>query len=548
MGGIGQRPSRSEAILAQHRCSHNDGRVGVRHFGGGGLLDRAIPLGQDVRIGSKDRGGFAVAKSMVFLALSLVAVSVVASAQEPDKSPNVLEGSYLRWRSLPAEQPYLSIDGKHLKQYVEDQTAISRRYRDNGHPQFWGRITGTEADSENAQWLEEKSRKIGLPDVTEQSMDLPPQWQPASWSVAASAGGKTVTLESAQPVSTSPGTSESGLDLEAVDVALASEGDLAGRDLRGKAVFFYSADYTSRQAPISDFAVKRIGEHGAAAIFVIVGLPGNLRTQFYPVGSNVPTFSLGLKDGVAIRDLIGQSRGGQPARVKIRLDVKTVPNLKTATVWGSLPGTTDESIYVVAHRDGWFEGATDNGSGVATMLGLAEYFAKIPKEQRRRTIYFLGTSSHHDNSGMTGHWLADHKEIFAKTALIINFEHTSAEQPVYRGNTIRTSYTPVPLRWYVGGSTRLVQIAVTAYATFGVATYGEAEPAAGGEIGPYYLLAPSLQLIEGNLYWHSDQESAEVVPSTGLAASTRAYAKIITDVNQVGLKDLQRPPAKEAQR
>ena len=91
-------------------------------------------------------------------------------------------------------------------------------------------------------------------------------------------------------------------------------------------------------------------------------------------------------------------------------------------------------------------------------------------------------------------------------------------------------------------------IAVTAYATFGVATYGEAEPAAGGEIGPYYLLAPSLQLIEGNLYWHSDQETADVVPSTGLAASTRAYAKIITDVNQLGLKELQRPPAKEVRR
>src|SRR5258706_912754 len=169
MGGIGQRPSRSEAILAQHRCSHNDGRVGVRHFGGGGLLDRAIPLGQDVRIGSKDRGGFAVAKSMVFLALSLVAVSAGASAQEPPKPAYVLEDSYLRWRLLPAEQTYLSIDGKHLKQYVEDQTAMSRRYRDNGHTQFWGRITGTEADPENAKWLKDQVLAMGPTDLNSQS-------------------------------------------------------------------------------------------------------------------------------------------------------------------------------------------------------------------------------------------------------------------------------------------------------------------------------------------------------------------------------------------
>ncbi len=487
-------------------------------------------------------------KSILSLALSLVWGTSIVYAQEPAKPLYVLEDSYLRWRLLPAEQIYLSIDGRHLKQYVEDLTAISRRYRDQGHPQFWGRITGTEADAENAHWLAERFRKIGLSDVREQSLDLPPQWMPASWSVAASSGGKTIALESAQPTSTSPGTSPNGLDLEAVDVALASAGDLAGRDLRGKAVFFYSADYTSRQAPISDYAVKRINDRGAAAIFVIVGLPGNLRTQFYPVGSTVPTFSLGLEDGVAIRNLIGQSRGGQPPRVKIRLDVKTVPNLKTSTVWGSLPGTSDEDIFVVAHRDGWFEGATDNGSGVATMLGLAEYFAKIPREQRRRTIHFLGTSGHHDNNAMTGHWLADHKEMFAKTALIINCEHTSAEQLVYRGGAIRRTNTTVPLRWYVGGSPRLEQIAVKAYDAFGVATYAEPEPTAGGEMGPYYQLAPSLQLIEGNLYWHSDRETAEFVPPTGLAASTRAYAKIITDVNQLDLKDLQRPQTSEARR
>jgi hypothetical protein len=47
------------------------------------------------------------------------------------------------------------------------------------------------------------------------------------------------------------------------------------------------------------------------------------------------------------------------------------PNLKSATIWGSLPGTTDETIFVVAHRDGWFEGANDNAAGVASMIGLA---------------------------------------------------------------------------------------------------------------------------------------------------------------------------------
>src|SRR6516225_7401491 len=137
------------------------------------------------------QGDSAMAKSMMILALSLVSVSLVASAQEPAKPVDAPKLSYLDWRLLPAEKGYLSIDGRHLKEYVEDQTAISRRYRDHGHPQFWGRITGTEADAENAQWLLDKFRKIGLSDAHQQMFDLPPQWMPESWSVAASAGSRS---------------------------------------------------------------------------------------------------------------------------------------------------------------------------------------------------------------------------------------------------------------------------------------------------------------------------------------------------------------------
>jgi len=465
--------------------------------------------------------------------------------QEPMKPLYALEDSYMNWRLLPAEQAYASIDGKHLKQYVNDQTAISRRYRDQGH-QFWGRIIGTEADAENARWLLERFRQAGLSDVHEQSFDLPPQWMPQSWSVMASDDGKTLPLETAQPTYLTEATPPAGLDLEAVDVAFGSEGDLEGRDVRGKAVFFYSTDYMSRHSTIQGGAIKRIADRGAAAIFVTLLIPGNLRFQFYPVGVKIPTFALGLEDGMAMREMIGRSRGNQAPHVKVRLDVKMVPNLKTATIWGTLPGTTEENIVIVAHRDGWFEGANDNGTGVATLVGLAEYFAKIPKEQRRRTITFLGTSGHHDNAAMSGHWLADHKETFAKTALLINSEHTAATQLVSYNGTVRKANLATPFMWYVGGSSKLEDIVIRAYAALGVATYAVPERTPGGEMGRYYQYAPSLQVIDTGLYWHSDHETSEIIPPTGLAAVTRAYAKIIDDVNKLDLKDLERPPAATA--
>src|SRR4029077_2402552 len=141
--------------------------------------------------------------------------------------------------------------------------------------------------------------------------------------VTLSANGRTVKVDTAQPTYLAIGTDGAGLDLEAVYVGMASEADLKlARDVRGKAVFFYSTDTASRHAPIADNAIKRIGERGAASIVVIQGIPGNERTQFYPVNSPVPTFSTGLEDGLAARDLIalGTAAGTVP-RVKIALEV-----------------------------------------------------------------------------------------------------------------------------------------------------------------------------------------------------------------------------------
>ena len=454
----------------------------------------------------------------------------------------------LAWLVLPmsAADSYSSIDGTHLKQYVEDLAGISRRYRDSGHPQFWGRIIGTEADAENGRWLLEKFRTIGLSDVREQSFDLPPQWMPQSWSVSALGSGKTMPLGSAQPTYRSEATPLDGLDLEAVDAGLATDADLARQDLKGKAVFFYSNDYMSRHATASNGAWKRISEKNPAAIFITLMIPGNLRFQFYPVQSPVPTFALGLEDGLAVREMIARTSAGAAARIKLRLDVKMVPNLKTATIWGTLRGTTDENVMIVAHRDGWFEGANDNGTGVATMLGIAEHFAKMPASQRRRTITFIGSTGHHDGTAESGAWLLQHKELFEKTALLINCEHTAANLLVSSNGVVRKAGSTSPLSWYVGGSKKLDEIALDAYALFGVPLYTERSRTAAGEIGRIQNLAPAMQLIDTGLYWHSDRETPDIIPAAGLAATTRAYAKIIADVNGVDLKDLQRPPAPAA--
>jgi len=111
-----------------------------------------------------------------------------------------------------------------------------------------------------------------------------------SVTLASALGGKTRELSSAQPSYLTPATPAEGLELEAIDVGFASDSDLARRDLKGKAVFFYSTDFMSRHATINGGVIKKITDRGAAAIFVTLLIPGNLKFQFYPVGSTAPTF------------------------------------------------------------------------------------------------------------------------------------------------------------------------------------------------------------------------------------------------------------------
>ena len=183
-----------------------------------------------------------------------------------------LDEALLEWPLPPGEQRYGAIDGHHLHRYVVEQAGISRRYRDQGHPKFWGRITGTSGDAEDAEWLAAKFRSIGLVDVRIQPVDLLPQWMPQSWEVTVRSGSKTIQLDSAQPDYGSAGTPRDGFDLEAVYVGLGSEADFAGKDVRGKAVFTFNMLGLKPEG-----APKRADSNGAAAIREVDMLPGNMR-------------------------------------------------------------------------------------------------------------------------------------------------------------------------------------------------------------------------------------------------------------------------------
>lgn len=452
-------------------------------------------------------------------------------ARKPPVKPHSvdLDANYIRMPLAPQDAAYGRLQGEHIKSYVREIAAIPRKYRDRGE-RWWGRIAGTPCDDETENLVEARFRQFGLEDIHRQYFDLPPQWFPISWEVKASGGGTKLALDTVMPAPRSAG-SKGRLQLDAVWVGLGYASDFAGRDVKGKLAVIYSWPMPGSVANSATYnnAMLRASEMGAAAVLVNVAIPGNFRMAMNGNARGIPTFSIGTDDFSSLRQLMEKG----PVKVEVELATEERSGLRDASVWGQLPGTTDEDIIVMAHHDSYFEGALDNASGMAVMLALAEYYSKVSREQRRRTLKFLTTAGHHAGSFGT-QWMHDNRETFlAKTALMINCEHVSVTQAYYDRTKpeLRKSTNIDARRWYVNGSDKLASIVLGAYKTFGVTIYDVMDPFTTGDMSHCDHDAPAIQLIESAVFYHTDQDTPEIVPEPGLEAVARAYAKIIDQIN-----------------
>jgi hypothetical protein len=448
---------------------------------------------------------------------------------------------FVRFPLPPGEQAYADIQGERIKDYLNQVVAISLKSKADGD-KWWGRIAGTKYDHMTEELVDQTFRKLGLQNVRSQPFDLPPQWFATDWSLTITGGGRTLKPETAWPTGGSAATPKEGLNLDVVWVGLGTGADFMGRDVKGKAVMIESimTPRVSDHSAIWNGALTRAQEHGAAAVIVNMSVFGNWTYQAGNGGIKIPHMTVGNEDGKVIREML---EAGGPVKMSMTLDTETRSGLKDSNVWGELPGTTDEDIIVFSHHDGYFQAASDNASGMAVMLALAEHYAKIPQAQRRRTLKFVTTSGHHAGS-LGVKWMHDNRATFlAKTALMINAEHASPLALSIWEGEMRPTTGIQPRRWFVHGSPKLAAISLDAYKTFGVSIMHRMEPAASGDMGQVWRDAPSIMSIVSSDFYHSDRDTPDNVPAASLEQITRAYAKMIDETNKLDRRDIVAAPA-----
>ncbi len=162
---------------------------------------------------------------------------------------------------------------------------------------------------------------------------------------------------------------------------------------------------------------------------------------------DIPTVAVGKQGSELLQKLL-RVRGEAPpkpglvSRVEVSLHTPIQPvNLPTANVIGRLPGSAPEAerkqIIIGAHMDhlgfgtasslapdqhAIHNGADDNASGVAVLLGLAEVLAAVPAEQRRHDLVFVAFGA--EEMGLLGsaHFVAQLGEAKDRTLAMLNFD------------------------------------------------------------------------------------------------------------------------------
>jgi len=181
-------------------------------------------------------------------------------------------------------------------------------------------------------------------------------------------------------------------------------------------------------SPRRDSVYWRALQGGAIGLILILrDYPSNVNTHWGPYDGamkDIPGLYVGKYDGMKVRK-IAQSNNASGTIILEGYKEKSVAH----DVWGILPGKTDDIIMISSHHDSAFEGASEDGTGVAMVLAQLRAWSKIPKEKRPRSLLFLVTTGHLYAGIGAETFTRKYKDSLLKNVLVdVNLEHLCAKE------------------------------------------------------------------------------------------------------------------------
>jgi hypothetical protein len=466
------------------------------------------------------------------------------------------------------EAGYREFDGKAIHADLETIVGFSkesRATREIGSGQIWGRITGFPSSSKTINWASDQFRKAGIKDVRIQPLTQEPQarlWLPTSWEFkllgdqSFGAGTNDLVLESAMPVGSDipGGTLTAGLAF----VGSANAAVVPHLDVKGKIavqLVVPQAHMVFDRAAVSPRSQDLI-KRGAVAVITLLRHPGNEYAKDLG-GCGGPCFNVGGRDGYFLERVLDRAAvAGKEVRAQLTLKSETRTGLKAENAVAVIPGRSDEVIVLDAHADAWFDGAGDNGDGLAVLIALARHFAK-PENRPDRTLALVASAGHH-TAGLNGPrgFVAANPDLVKRAVLVVNIEHVaqrnfglgrSVAADGYRETVADSGEAPI-----TAGITNESPLLNTLFQQ-GVTRYGanfvsEKSPMSSGETGGFASIDAALvTIMQAPPLYHTTGETIGIISTPGLERMARFLAFFVKQSGKAPKTDIN-PPGRPSRR
>jgi len=517
-------------------------------------------------------------KDLIIVAFSFsffASVSLGAEAGKPwygIKTPDVREQASARYRSsyqdpafpplslrlAASEDPYGDIRGEDVHQYLAEIIEVTVKNRPDGE-RFWGRIAGSSAEWATADYIAERFQEFGLADVHTEWVQGEGQWWPVEWDVTLLAdaaygpGTEDYRLASAFPaIQLKTGVGDvQNLEAELAFVGLGHPVDLVGRDLAGKIAVVHGVLQPDPFFQSARGYIDGVVEAGAIGVLTMLDAPGNHQYALEDMGPpGVPCFILGGDDGRFLEDVLAAGGVSNPPSARVSLKTEVRESWRGKNVIGLIPGQIDEYVVIVAHLDGYFESANDNGAGLAAMIALARHYSNPDVAPPQRNLLFVGTSGHHEFSDGVESFIEAHPDILDKAVLVFNVEHPSMIWSYYRGELKFKNLTvPGQLITTTSQATRgltvsngnplLISYYRDAIDRYGLVIDSEVGRQPTGDAFGFFLAGYTVaQILDANLWYHSSGDLLDVIHPAGLERATRLYAYVLDKIDATSRAEL----------
>jgi len=253
------------------------------------------------------------------------------------------------------------------------------------------RGVGSEPAHEYAQYLADEMSRIGLKGVEQEGFPVHAyDYGGASVQIV---GPKTGDVWLAAGHGGLPGTPADGITAEIVYVGLGTRFDYPAEGVQGKLVLI---DVSEEEMFWLQYPLYEAELHGAIGAVVTwieyQEVEGSVVTHDSESRTTIPAVDISHENAAYLKNLIMTSE--EPVKVKIWCDAQIDYEGTGYNVYGYIPGTGHPDQYIVIgdHYDKWWYGASDNGAGVARLMGLAKAMIDS-KYKPDKTIVFVATDA-----------------------------------------------------------------------------------------------------------------------------------------------------------